>query len=190
MPSASSNAATPMIVEETFPFALYSWATARVAEGSVGEASEPRRKLIGMKTVNQVAPILEIRNGVTAKRPRNTIRNAISASKIVINTIPLPNFLMRLYRRVPPTEKVINERAIFVITFVWSGKFAGITWESCGFNNTPARIYPVTFGNLIFENISPKINPVKIMIPTMSSDSILDTASLQTNNKKRIRLIN
>ncbi len=44
----SSNAATPMIVEVTSPFALYSCSTANVAEGSVGDAREASIKESGI----------------------------------------------------------------------------------------------------------------------------------------------
>ena len=172
MPRASSNAATPMIVEDTSPLALYSCDTANVADGSVGEAREPSKRHRGIKMANKVALGISMKKGVIASSPKKTARNANSASKMVMKTIPFPNFLIRLYKRVPPTENVIKERAIFVMALVCSIKFSGITWNNSGFNNTPAKMYPVIFGSFIFETSSPSMKPVNMITPMISKDSI------------------
>ena len=55
IPITSSRAATPMMVEDTSPLALYSCTTAKVADGSVGEASEAIKRLAGIYTENHDA---------------------------------------------------------------------------------------------------------------------------------------
>ena len=95
IPTASSNAATPMMVEDTSPLALYSCETANVADGSVGDAREPSKRHSGMRIANEAVPVISIKKGVIASKPKKTARNANSASKMVIDIIPLPNFLIR-----------------------------------------------------------------------------------------------
>jgi len=84
-----------MMVEDTSPLALYSCETANVADGSVGDAREPSKRHSGIKMANKVAPGISMKKGVIASKPKKTARNANSASKMVMKTIPFPNFLIR-----------------------------------------------------------------------------------------------
>ena len=72
----------------------------------------------------------------------------------------------------PPTEKVINANEKLVMRAVCSINVFGITCIISGFRRIPARMYPVTFGNLRRVHISPRINPVKMMMPTIRIGSI------------------
>ena len=168
MPRTSSKAAAAIIVEETLPFALYSWVIARVADGSVGEAKAASNMLIGIKVVAQAEFVACIKNGITISSPTITQIKALSASNSVIYRILLPSFFMREYKSVPPTEKVIKDSEILVTRAVCFITSEGMNFTTSGFSSIPAKIYPVIFGSLIRSASSPKRKPVITIIPTIS----------------------
>ena len=111
-----------------------------MAEGSVGEARDPSNRLTGRYTANMFAYSMWRTIGVKITSPIVTKMKAHSASNIVIENIDLPSVLMRECNNVPPTEKVMNERAMFVMRSVWNTKSSGTMPNSPGFNSMPAKI--------------------------------------------------
>jgi hypothetical protein len=165
MPKISSNAATPIIVDVTLPFARYSCSTAKVAEGSVGDASDANNKESGIKKDTKVIPGNETTTGPNRRKNIATNRKANSASKTVIRIIDFPNERILENNNVPPTEKVINDNAIFVTRVVCPMNDSGMKWVKLGLRIRPARIYPVTLGRPRRVQSSPTTKPERIMIP-------------------------
>ena len=160
MPRMSSNAATPIIVDVTSPFALYWCSTDNVADGSVGDAREANNKARGIKNDTKVNSCSETTNGPNRIKKTPTNKNANSASKRVIKIIDFPSERIFENNNVPPTEYVMNDNAIFVTSVVCPKNDSGIKCVNFGFRIRPAKIYPVTLGSPIRVHSSPVTKPV------------------------------
>jgi hypothetical protein len=117
--------------------------------------------------------------GPSRMKKMATNKNANSASKKVIKIIGFPSERILVNNNVPPTENVMKDNAIFVTRAVCPINDSGIKCVKLGLRIRPARIYPVTFGNLKRVHNSPTTKPVNIMIPIIRIGSILFHLSLK-----------
>ena len=111
-----------------------------MADGSVGDAKDASNKESGIKNDTKVNFGPEMTSGPSNIKEKTTNKNANSASKRVIKRIDFP--IERIFGKnnVPPTEKVIKDKAIFVTSVVCATNALGIKWVKSGLSSRPARI--------------------------------------------------
>lgn len=139
--------------------------------GAVAAAREAKIRAKGLSNLS------------TLQETKKTRREANRDSKRVIITTITPFFFRVSKRKNSPVLKAIKASAISAIKSIPSMIEDGITLREKGPRRIPARIYAVTFGNLIFFVNLVNKKPEKSIKEIEAI--ILDTESVICNSSKR-----